>query len=733
MEWRNMLQHQKKKKERCIAIGIAFLMVFLSVFPQPSAALAAGKKAKPTLNKANATLKVGKKLQLKVIHVKKNLVKKITFTSDKKKIASVNKKGLVTAHKAGSTVVRCKVKLKNGKKYKSRCKIKVIQKETTKPSDDPEEAVSPAPGASMPVQSAAPEATAGTGSEATEAPPAPAVTDDVTPDPAATENASPAPTGYPERTPYPEETPGVLHDSKNGIPTVDNGVMREDMTAFHILDRMGIGINLGNTMESCGAWIDPSSVTNYETAWGAPVTTQEMFAGMKKAGFSSVRIPVGWSNMMSDDGNYTIHEDYLDRVETIMNYAFSEGLYVIVNIHFDGGWWARFGSQDAEEREQAMVKYKAIWQQIADRYEEYSDHLIFESANEELGSRLDSTDDYANSGYYEGNKEELYRLTNEINQTFVDIVRASGGNNAKRHLLIAGYDTNIGKTCNGAYKMPEDTIPDHLMVSVHYYSPAPYCLAEDPDNSWGFQDTWGTAEDIGAMKAELLSMKLNFADRGIPVVIGEYGVANARDPDSGYQRKKGKEEFIRNLCKYTLENGMCPVLWDTPGGTYNRKTCQIENELDAQVFLEMKELAELTPEYVPVPSKKELSWNGSISYSGWIPSKMVPGEEFDFILSSAGGCYALSGVDWSVFESPTLKLHCEGVSGNIGYKIALVTAGNEWWSYLENSDVKIQGNWNTSEDIIVDLSPLQLKDKDTFYLAFNASDFAGDFTLQITE
>lgn len=140
-------------------------------------------------------------------------------------------------------------------------------------------------------------------------------------------------------------------------------------------------------------------------------------------------------------------------------------------------------------------------------------------------------------------------------------MRDSGGNNATRFLLIAGYNTDIDKTCDDRFQMPMDTIEDHLMVSVHYYTPSTYCIVSDPYNQWGYDDTWGTESDIAAMKAQLANMKINFTDKGIPVVIGEYGVTDKFVGD--YVRKDGRDIFFKTLCTYAISNGMCPMLWNT--------------------------------------------------------------------------------------------------------------------------------------------------------------------------
>lgn len=580
----------KRKKLICRLLAYAVIVSMLLCGVGKNAAAA----KMPKLSHSKLTLMVGKKAALKVVYPAKK-VTKISYKSSKKTVASVTAKGKVTAKKQGKARITCKVVLKNGKKYTLYCEVLVKAKkenqsesstrkpvETKQPVPDSEEEPSSTPEATKQPEPA-PEEKPSSTPEATKQP---------------EETVAPTQEPNPTATPTPERTdiPAALHNSRNDIATIDNGIMRSYLNAFDFVDAMGNGINLGNTMESCGTWINSSSVTNYETAWGAPVTTREMFAGMKKAGFQSVRIPVAWSNMMKEDGSYRISEEYFDRIETIMNYAFSERMYVIINIHYDSGWWAKFGSKNEEEREQAMEKYKSIWEQIANRYQEYSDYLIFESANEELGSRLNSTSDYSGSGYFTTEKE-LYEKTNEINQTFVDVVRASGGNNATRFLLIAGYDTDIDKTCNIRFKMPKDTVDSRLLVSIHCYSPAIYCIADNPDNSWGFQDSWGTEEDISTLENQLKKMKINFVDKGFPVIIGEYGVTDKKVGETFY-RKQGRELYYRTVCKYALQNGMCPMLWDT-GGTFDRRNCLIKEKTEADVYLEMQTLAESTSPFVP--------------------------------------------------------------------------------------------------------------------------------------
>ena len=341
------------------------------------------------------------------------------------------------------------------------------------------------------------------------------------------------------------------HTSANGIETWDSGYMRKDLTALELTELMGNGINLGNTMEayghrSLGTKADTSA---YETLWEQPVTTQEIVTAMKAAGFDSLRIPVAWTNMMDyESGDFTIDEAYLNRVEEIINYALNADMYVIINDHWDGSWWGMFGSATQETREKAMEMYISMWTQIANRYKEYSDYLIFESANEELGDRLNDVDVAADSGTL--SREECYEMTNKINQTFVDVVRGTGGNNEQRFLLIAGYGTDIQNTCDDAFKMPADTAKSKLLISVHYYTPWGYC-----GNTSLSQ--WGTQRNYQEQNT-LLEKMTKFTEQGYGVVIGEYAVSLADDGSA----KANTCDFFTNFLDNCDLYGYCPMLWD---------------------------------------------------------------------------------------------------------------------------------------------------------------------------
>lgn len=340
-------------------------------------------------------------------------------------------------------------------------------------------------------------------------------------------------------------------------------------TAIEVVKEMGYGTNLGNTMEATGSWISPNaSATDYEKAWGQPTTTKHMIDGLKKSGFQSVRIPVAWSNMMSKDGNYTISPDYFKRVDEIIGYVLDNEMYAIINIHWDGGWWETFGSANKTDRDEAMKKYVAIWTQIADHYANYSDYLIFESANEELGDAFKEMSSVS----------DRYNKVNEINQKFVNIIRESGKNNKTRFLLIAGYNTDIDKTCDSRFVMPKDVIKNRLIVSVHFYTPPTYCIADKKDNSWGYMDSWGSEYDKKLMRAYFEKMN-KFTKDGYGVIIGEYGVTHREDGST----KQGTAQFFESVIALANEYNYCAMLWDC-STWYDRKTAKITDPAIAAIY-----------------------------------------------------------------------------------------------------------------------------------------------------
>lgn len=509
---------------------------------------AASKKLKVSAKKITVNVKSSKKVTVK----NKPKGAKVTWSVANKKIATV-KKGKITGKKAGSTKVTCKVTYKkNSKKKTSKFTIKVTVKKKV----------------------------------ATSATKAPAATTVPTVAPTA---APPVVTPVPTTTPAHKGSLITWDDTSNigeakevtiaGGATVDgtsinakmivkdNGTMRKDTTSQYLIkNEMGLGVNLGNTMEATKGQDEMEScteATDFEQAWGAPLTTQEYIDSMHSYGVNTLRIPVAWSSMMSTDGKYTINEKFLGRVEQIINYALNNGMYVVINDHWDYGWWGMFGSADKTMAANAWVKYEAMWTQITERFKNYSDHLIFESANEELCTRLNDkindkgmTDDNGAEGIL--TVDECYTMAQQINQKFVDIVRASGGNNTYRHLLIAGFGTDIDKTLDERFAMPTDIAENgktKLSVSVHYYSPTQICL-DGADGSVTY-----TKAD-GKYTHKKMATMSKFVDEGYGVMIGEYGVVNPK------QNKV--PTILTDVIESCVETGCAPIQWEIPGSYFNR-------------------------------------------------------------------------------------------------------------------------------------------------------------------
>lgn len=665
----------KRLRRRLIGLGLILAMV-LTMNGIPNAASAA---AKPKLSTKKVTVKVGKSKKVTVKNAPKG--SKVTWTSKNVKIAKVNKSGKITGVKKGSTTVTAKVVYKvNKKKKTTKLNVKVMVQEaavqpTAAPTQNPTD---------MPTQNP---------------------TDVPTDMP--TQNPTDIPTQNPTDAPVPDDGTDVSnltaeHKSANGITTKDNGQMRENLTAAQLMKFMGQGWNLGNTLESCGKDLPASyQPTDYETFWGQPVTTQKMIDGIHSYGVNTVRIPVAWSNMISNDGKYTINDAYFNRVEEVINYVLNNEMYAIVNIHYDGDWWGQFGDADEKVREQAWAKYESFWNQIANRYKEYSDRLIFESANEELGERLN--DNWATQNGKSGvlTTEEQYKVTNEINQKFVEIVRGTGGNNTYRHLLIAGFDTDVDKTCDSRYVMPKDTVTENgtakLSVSVHYYSPSIYCIATSATNSWGFTDTWGTDADVKEMHDTLDKLK-KFTKEGYGVIIGEYG------PQSS--SKDGVPKFIEEVMTYGAKSGFVPVIWEV-GAFYNKATGEMKFKDVAEVFNKVTGANGVIPANAGMTGiqkaedvseedlKKLYTWEGSwtrtdgSSVGGYEAKSCDEGLN---VQPNSAFWQLWVNTDWSAVKSPYIKIYMasDELSQNADIQMAYTTAadGNPWVG-----DINLQTDW----------------------------------------
>ncbi|MGN0642103.1 MAG: glycoside hydrolase family 5 protein [Huintestinicola sp.] len=376
-----------------------------------------------------------------------------------------------------------------------------------------------------------------------------------------------------EKTTEPSES--AVQTSEEAKEESSSADSWDELDQSEITAAMGMGWNLGNQLEASNGGI-PS-----ETAWGNPEITEDLIKTVKEQGFSTVRIPVSYLLKIGEAPDYTIDEEWLNRVQEVVDYVVDNDMYAVVNMHGDGYYTVSKSWLLCVEDEAAQVeikaKYEAVWGQIAERFKDYDEHLIFESMNEEFDNTYGKPDPYG------------YENINAYNSIFVDTVRKTGSNNAKRWLLIPGWNTNIEHTAgNYGFVIPEDSLCEadgkRLMISVHYYDPYNFTLDENISSAktqWGKYavenyDSWGQEDYVDSQMKKLNDA---FVSQGYPVVIGEMGVQ-----DKTFMSESANE-FRRYWCEYVVKaakaNGCIPVYWDNGWngdkgfGLIDRKTLEV--------------------------------------------------------------------------------------------------------------------------------------------------------------
>lgn len=388
----------------------------------------------------------------------------------------------------------------------------------------------------------------------------------------------------------------VVNDSTSITEAVainqEAGATDADMskTAMDIAALMYPGWNLGNTMEAGNAannW--KNTGIGSETSWQSAKTTQQFIDLVKASGFKSVRIPCAWvMGHITDAEACTIDADWLARVHEVVDYCIKNDLYVIINQHWDGGWIEHDGFTAATDVGATKAKLTKIWTQIANSFKNYDERLIFAGMNEPgVGggdaNALLGTADLAN------------RIA-EYEQTFIEAVRATGGNNAKRVLVVQGPNTNIDNTVAHDYMAKlHDSATDRLMVEVHFYDPYQFTdLGEDKDWGkyylyWGKNNKGGDADRTADSKynedyveAQMKKMKTNFFDKGYPVLIGEFGANQRTAIGTDALHDNSVKDYYKAVVTSAINNGCVPVAWDTNAGLpsmtiFNRAAVKVSN------------------------------------------------------------------------------------------------------------------------------------------------------------
>lgn len=336
---------------------------------------------------------------------------------------------------------------------------------------------------------------------------------------------------------------------------------------------LGLGWNLGNQFDAHVGGVAA------ETAWGQPPATPELFRKVAEAGFTSVRIPVTWLGHIGPAPAYRLDSLWLDRVEEVVDHAAQAGLRVMLNIHHDGAdsrHWLdiKKAATDVNANEAVKAQLRAMWTQIAGRFKDKGDFLIFESMNE-------IHDGGWGWGANRTDNGRQYAVLNEWNQVFVDAVRSTGGNNDTRYLGVPGYCANPELTVEH-FVLPKDKADGRLMVAIHFYDPVDYTL-EAKCSEWGHTARLGKGSD-GAAEDNVVRVfsrvKERFIDRGIPVYIGEMGCVRRGDERGEAFRRY----YLEYVCKAARTYGMAPFVWDNGLGSVGRECSGLFDRKNGDFF-----------------------------------------------------------------------------------------------------------------------------------------------------
>ncbi len=353
---------------------------------------------------------------------------------------------------------------------------------------------------------------------------------------------------------------------KDAIPPDATG-MNLQTTSMELSRKLKVGFNVGNTFEAIRKAPD-GTLSGDETTWGNPTPNAALFRGIKAAGFNFVRMPVSYSHQLVDPNSFEIKKEWLDKVAKAVDDAIDAGLYIMINIHWDGGW---MDHPNDRHKEAISKRFEAYWKQISLRFRDYDEHLLFASMNEVADVEADMWNTPPTA--------EHLRVQNGLNQQFVDIVRGTGGRNYYRYLVLPAYLTNIGYAISG-FEHPKDVVKNRTFLECHFYDPFDFCLStKNYKTVWGkpFADAgydvpnWGMEE---ALDKTLQSLN-KFTDQNLPVMLGEWGaIARLRGELKGEELERhidSRNYYYWYIAKTCRKYDLLPVNWDI-GLMFNRRT-----------------------------------------------------------------------------------------------------------------------------------------------------------------
>ena len=355
----------------------------------------------------------------------------------------------------------------------------------------------------------------------------------------------------------------------DAVSTINPEPMIEKNAFDYLRDEnIKVGFNIGNTLD---AWRESGAefMSGEDVSWGNPRISQEFIDGIKAAGFDIVRIPITWMGFIGPQNDYHISESFLKRVADVAQYAHNAGLKVIINIHHDGasdnsngvpkdhGWLALNAAlKDEQGYNRVTFQYARVWKQIALYFKNHGDWLMFESFNEIHDGGWGWSSDFRS------NPKPQIDITNKWNQVFTDVVRATGGNNAARYLVIPGYNTMHEVLLSDMFALPADPAPNKQIVSFHYYAPYEFGILGDQK---GGRSEWGTAADKQKVVDDFAPLKEKFIDKKIPVILGESGAALQLYPSDKPKEDKARQarlDYLSHVYAVAKRYGLIPIYWD---------------------------------------------------------------------------------------------------------------------------------------------------------------------------
>ena len=338
-------------------------------------------------------------------------------------------------------------------------------------------------------------------------------------------------------------------DTSVTVPTVDNLKKFDipDNEALRLIRDMKTGWVLGNTFDAWNNGWFTGKEPEMETYWCQAKTTQELIRAIKDAGFNVIRVPVSWHDHV--DENYIINPVWLNRVKEVVGWILDEGMYAIVNVHHDNS--EDFFYPDTAHYEQSEKYLTAIWKQMAEAFSECDEHLVLESMNE---PRLVGTDFEWDLNEAMPACRDAADCINRLNQKFVDTVRAAGGNNATRYLLVPGYCASPKGVLSSLFRMPQDTEENKIILEVHAYTPYDFALNAAPRSQTEFSIE--NSNQISDIATFMNSLYNRFVVNGIPVLIDEYGALNKKG------NLQSRVDFTAYYIASASARGMTCCWWD---------------------------------------------------------------------------------------------------------------------------------------------------------------------------